>query len=256
MSGGSTMLPRILARDLADPGRQSRLLRAAAASRASWSLMLLALAVDRERGLLARELFPHALLRFVHPGLQRLGLRQRVCGSGFGRRLGFDFGDGLRLRRRRLLLDDFGLRASPARASRPRAAAPARPWARASALRPAARRRAASQSSTCTASGGRFCQRTPKTRTANSSRCTAAASRTDATLPGSARSSKIDCGGGGHCWLRLHLQADAFHALRAQVVHHLQHRFVAHVLVAGDQHRDLRILEDLRELGARRPAGR
>src|SRR5512145_1147905 len=37
----------------------------------------------------------------------------------------------------------------------------------------------------------------------------------------------------------LHLQTNLLHALLAQLVHHLQHRFIARVLVAADQHGDI-----------------
>src|SRR5437868_5282225 len=57
----------------------------------------------------------------------------------------------------------------------------------------------------------------------------------------------------------LHLQANAAHALLAQLVHHLQHRFVARVLATADKHRELRVLaahflDRLRQLGARHRA--
>src|SRR3954467_1476164 len=40
----------------------------------------------------------------------------------------------------------------------------------------------------------------------------------------------------------LHLQADPLHALRAQLVPHLQHRLIARVLVPANEHRQLAIL--------------
>ena len=54
----------------------------------------------------------------------------------------------------------------------------------------------------------------------------------------------------------LHLQANAAHALLAQLVHHLQYRFIARVLVPADEHRELRVLathflDRLRKLRAR-----
>src|SRR3982751_3594841 len=54
----------------------------------------------------------------------------------------------------------------------------------------------------------------------------------------------------------LHLQADAAHALLLQLVHDLEHGFVARVLVAADQHRNVgvlaaRLLDRVGELAAR-----
>ena len=65
---------------------------------------------------------------------------------------------------------------------------------------------------------------------ASSSTCTAAASSDRGEAAGLA--ALLEERGGARSLLGLDLQPDALHALRAQVVHDLQHRLVAHVLVA------------------------
>ena len=260
MSGGSTMLPRILARELAHrnprstccapPSRRapagrcmcwrSRSMASDACSRASSSLEcaccvhLWACGSGLRQRVWAAQVF--GVPPWLHLGspawrLSRLG-RRRLLLHDFGLR---DHGFGLHDYRRRRGLDlgtGFGSSTGGASAG-------------------------GFQSSTCTASGGRFCQRTPKTRTSEQQqRASPPPARPTRPCPGRRAPRRSTAAAAVIAGCGLHLQTDALHTLRAQVVHDLQHRFIAHVLVAGHQHRNLGILEDLAGTRRASPAGR
>ena len=93
--------------------------------------------------------------------------------------------------------------------------------------------------STITASGSRLCQCTPKNRNTASSTCTSTRENGGRDLARflvrrTRRPLRSSCRG-------LHQQPDFAHVLLLQLVHDLEHLFVAHVLVRGDHHRLIRM---------------
>src|SRR3954469_9979210 len=113
-----------------------------------------------------------------------------------------------------------------------------------------------SHSSTSTVTGGELWKRTPRNSTAISTTCVNADKATDGPSAGSRRPAESVAAVIFPSLGELHLQADAAHALLLQLVHHLEHCFVARVLVAADEHRDVgilaaRLLDRVGELAAR-----